>query len=92
MVDINIEFAHFYADEVVIGNFSSLEGYIDVTSDVVSRLKHQGLSYSLNVLVDNYFSEAIDVNTESLVAFLAEKLGKSGYGNYLRAMLEDVRF
>jgi glucose-1-phosphate thymidylyltransferase len=29
---------------------------------------------------------------EDQVALLAEKLGKSGYGNYLRAMLEDVRF
>ena len=71
MPDVNIEFAHIYADSVNAEDFSELEPCIAPTLDLVESLKTRGKSFSLNVLVDNYFPEADTVNERSLVAFLS---------------------
>lgn len=74
-VDYNIEYAHVYAGsftkDEIIGE-EQRTGII-VAKQVVENLEAAGKTYSLNILIDDYNEEAIEVNEELVVSELTKK-------------------
>ncbi len=72
--DVSIEFAHLTLPDLTSGNFDFLAPGIGPTQALLSTLRSQGLTWSLNVLVDNYGVDGDGRDT----TFLREYFAASG--------------
>lgn len=87
--DVSVEFFHIYADNVATREFASWGPALAATRDALEALKRAGKSYSLNVLIDNYFSPSSEVDAEPLYEFLTSE-GLRPDGIYLEGDLHRV--
>ena len=89
MKDVNIEFCHIYADSLDDVDFSHLRPGLVATKEVIETLENAGKSYSLNILIDNYFVKNKSYDFNRLMGFLSSE-GFSPDGVYLEADLHSV--
>jgi len=89
MKDVNVEFCHVYADSLDSTDFSDLHSGLIATREVLAALEKAGKSYSLNILIDNYFVKNDSLDFNHLLDFLASE-NLSPDGIYLEADLHSV--
>jgi len=73
MSDVNLEYCHIYAEELKNNDFSELKAGVGITKDIIAQFERTGITYSLNVLVDNYFGEHHHLDIEPLRSYLASE-------------------
>jgi len=70
-VDYNVEYSHIYYSDIGNGKLKDEQiKSIEITQEILHNLRRNGLTYSLNVLVDDY-SENLECDTTQVYDLLA---------------------